>query len=108
MSKEASNEFWRIGNKFFHEMYVAKGDVGRKIPQFSHLREQLYENEVPPVSLTIAYQSKEDGNVTVVENVTSAPVSRFPPSNYRRLYEIGSVKVSWYNNKQQRKVSLRL
>lgn len=94
VSKRATDEFWRIANKYFHELYMAKGDFGRKIPQFPHLRNQLYDDEVPTVSLEIGYQSKEDGQVTIVEDVTSDPVSRFPTSQYRRIYEIASVKVS--------------
>ena len=94
VSKEASNYFWRIANERFHELYVAKGNRSRKIPQFSHLREQLYHKKVPRVNMEIGYKAKEDGEVTVVKDATSTPVSKFPPCTYRRLYEIASVDVS--------------
>lgn len=94
VSKQASNDFWDLANRFFHPMYVAKGDGGRKIPQISHLRDKLYDDKVPPVEMEIGYQNKENGEITVVEDIRSAPVSRFPPSTYKRLYEIASVDVS--------------
>ena len=78
----------------FHPMYVSKGEGGRKIPQISHLREKLSDTKVPPVWMEIGYQNKDDGEVTVVKDVESCPVSRFPPSTYKRLYEVASVDVS--------------
>ena len=78
----------------FHQLYLAKGDQGRKIPQFPQLRAKLYENEVPDVKLTIGYESKLTGEITIVEDVASTPVSNFPPSTYRKLYEIAYVSVS--------------
>ena len=93
VSKEASNEFWSTANKLFHEMYVAKGDLGKKIPQFPVLREKLYCKNTPEVRMDIAYQCKENGEITIAKDVTSAPVSRFPPCTYRKLYEIASVDV---------------
>ena len=94
VSKEASNEFWRLSNSMFHRMYLARGDRGRKIPQISHLREKLYKDYVPPVNMDVGFKSKESGEVTVLKDVTSIPVSRFPTSQYQRLYEIASVEVS--------------
>ena len=94
VSKEASNLFWMTANEMFHSVYVAKGDGGRKVPQFSHLREQMYLNKVPPINMEIGYQSKEDGEIVVAEYVNTTPVSQYPRCSYRRLYEIASVDVS--------------
>ena len=94
VSKEASSIFWRIANNTFHRMYVSKGDRGRKIPQFQALREKIYKEEIPTVKMEVAFKSKDDGEVTILEDVSSIPVSMFPPSGYRRLYEIASVDVS--------------
>ena len=98
VSKEATNDFWSVANKMFHAMYVAKGDFGRKVPQFPVLRERLYDNNTPRVHMDIAYQSKEDDGITVVRDVTSAPSSRFPPSTHRKLFEIASVDVRIFFN----------
>lgn len=57
-----------------------------------HLRRKLYAAELPPVHLQIAYESKEDGEITVVD-AESTPISRFPPSTHRRIYDIAYVKV---------------
>lgn len=92
ISKVASNELWRIADKFFHQLYLAKGNRGKRVPQLAHLRRKLNADKLPPVHLKIAYQSKESGEVTVVDS-ESTPISRFPPSTYRRLYEIAFVKV---------------
>ena len=94
VSKEASNLLWDLANTKFHPMYVSKGEGSRKIPQISHLREKLYKTKVPPVRMEIGYQDKDNGEVTVLKDVRSSPVSRFPPSMYKRLYEVASVDVS--------------
>lgn len=78
----------------FHPMYDLKGEGGRKIPQISHLRDKMYETKVPPVKMEIGFQNKASGEVTVLEDVHSSPVSRFPPSTYKCLYEIAYVDVS--------------
>ena len=93
VSKTASNQFWSLANEMFHDMYEAKGNHGRKIPQFDQLRKKLYASNVPEIKLEIGYESKLNGEVTVVE-AHSTPVSAFPPSTHRRLYEIASVDVS--------------
>ena len=94
VSKKASNEFWRLSNTMFHQMYIAKGNRGRSIPQISHLREKLYKDYVPPVHMDVGYESKDNGDVTVLKDISSIPVSKFPPSQFRKLYEIAYVDVS--------------
>lgn len=79
----------------FHRLYVAKGDGGRKIPQFEQLRNKLYQDRTPTVNMEIGYQSKDNGEITIVKDATSTPVSQFPPCSYKRLYEIGSVDVRY-------------
>lgn len=96
VSKQASSMFWKLANDMFNPLYLAKGDLGRKIPQFDCLRKKLYDENTPTVHMEIAYESKETGEVTVVE-ASSTPVSRFPPSTHRRLYEIAWVEVSSIN-----------
>lgn len=94
VSKEASNLFWRLGNALFHDLHLARGQR-KRVPQFPHLRNKLYDTKVPKVNLKIGYQSKEDGEITVFEG-TRDPVSRFPPHTYKRIYEIAWVDVSIY------------
>ena len=96
VSKEATNLFWKLGKTMFHALHEARRN--RKIPQFPHLREKLYKTKVPPVKMEIGYQSKEDGQLTVLKDVVSVPVSQYPPSSFKRLYEIASVDVSIYNS----------
>ena len=96
VSKEATNTFWQIANKYFHSLYSLKSQQGvtRKIPQFPHLRKTLVHDNVPPVKMEIGYESKDTGDIVVVENVETTPTSRFPASTHRRLFEIASVDVS--------------
>ena len=95
VSKTASDLFWRISNEYFHRLYVARGNRGRKIPQFGTIRNKLYQDKVPKIKMEIGYMSKDTGEVTVVKDVSSTPVSDFPGSSHRRLYEIASVDVSF-------------
>ena len=79
----------------FHPLYVAKGNGGRKIPQFQQLRERMKKDKVPEVKMEVGFKSKDDdGEITIIKDVTSIPVSRFPPSHFNRIYEIASVDVS--------------
>ena len=98
ISKVASNLLWRLANDCFHQLYLAKGNRGKRIPQMAHLRRRLYSDKVPPVRLQFVYESKEDGTLTIVDNAACTPISRFPPSTYRKVYEIASVKVIWLIN----------
>ena len=93
ISKVGSNELWRLANDCFHQLYLVKGNRGKRIPQMAHLRRRLYEDKVPPVRLQFVYESKEDGTLCVVDNAESTPISRFPPSTHRKWCEIASVKV---------------
>ena len=60
------------------------------------LRNEIHDEETPPVKMEIGYQCKESGEIQVVKDVESAPVSRFPASTHRRVYEIAYVNVSDY------------
>ena len=97
VSKEASNIMWKIANEYFHKMYQAKEEQGktRKIPMFPHIRRKLYKDKIPKVNLEIGYQSKQSDELTILEDLESAPVNKFPPSTHRKLYEIASVDVSY-------------
>lgn len=96
LSKESANELWRIANQYFAQMYKLKEEQGitKNIPTFNHLRKKLYENNTPKVKMEIAYECKETGDITIMEDLEKTPVSRFPPNTHRRLYEIASVDVS--------------
>ena len=97
VSKEASNSFWSIANQMFHNLYLAKGEGGRKVPQFQHIRNNLYLNKGVKVKMEIGFKAKEDGEITVVKDVHTIPVKRYPRSSYTRLYEIASVDVSFHD-----------
>lgn len=96
VSKEGSNKMWELANKYFATVYDIKKEQGikKKIPQFQQIRNKLYDSIVPKVKMEIAYERKETGEVSIVEDVERTPVSQFPPSTHRRLYEIASVDVS--------------
>ena len=93
VSKQASDCFWNLGNKMFHNLYQARGDSGKKIPQFSSLRNKLNKT-VPRVNMDVGYTSKTTGEITVVEDVDTIPVSKFPTNEYKKIYEIASVDAS--------------
>ena len=94
VSKSASNAFWKLSNKYFHRVYLAKEREGRtkKIPQFKQVRETLYAKKVPPISVEVAYKNNTTGEV-VVEKGTTTPTSQYPPNLYCKLYEMATVKV---------------
>lgn len=94
VSKEASDDFFKIGLKWFpilHEAKIREG-VSTKTPQFTHIRRTLHKKKVPPIHLEIGYKHKVTGEVIVVEDECT-PKSRFPPQQYEKTHEIASVKV---------------
>lgn len=95
VSKEAANEFFELGKKWFPLLYEAKQREGitRKVPQFVHLRRKLHERNVPKISLDVAYVHKTTGEETVLRDVQSIPTKQFPPNEYLKIYEMASVKV---------------
>ena len=95
MSKEASNSFFELGKKWFFDLFEAKARQGisSKTPQFVHLRRMMYKKYVPKVYLEISYMMKSTKEITTLRDLESTPLSRFPPNEYKKLYEIAYVKV---------------
>ena len=98
ISKSASNELFEIGKKWMHPLYEARKIQGiyKETPQFVHIRRQLIKRSVPKVDMEIAYEHKDTKEITTVKDVQSTPRSRFPPSQYTKVYEIGTVKVIFF------------
>ena len=95
VSKECSDRFWSLGMQFFHRLFVAKQKqkIKRKVPQFSHIRRKMYDKSTPNVDLTIGYQNKETEEI-VVEHAEKTPVNKYPPSQFKKVFEIASVNAS--------------
>ena len=98
VSKTASNKLWDIANKYFFELYSVKTNQGisKKIPKMQQLRNKAYQQFVPPVKMDIGYQCKDTGEIKVVKDVETTPVSKYPPSTHRRIFEIAYVEVRNY------------
>ena len=96
VSKTASNEFWRISNKYFFKLYKAKErEIRRKkIPQYKQVRQTMYSKHVPPVSLEVAFRDNTTGEV-ILEKGTSTPISKYPPNKFSKLFEMASVEVNF-------------
>ena len=96
VSKEASNDLFELGKKWFHQLFQAKEREGvlKNTPKFVSIRRKLNDKYVPKINLDVAYKHKETGEITIVPTRTTMPVSEFPSSEYMKLYEIASVDVS--------------
>ena len=94
VSKSASEAFWNIGLQLFPKLHSAEGRR-KKTPQFQSIRNNMYNNLIPPVELEIGYRNKASGEITVIKD-SITPLKRFPPDKYEKLYEIGTVKVNVY------------
>lgn len=95
VSKEASNSFFEIAKKRFHQLMIAKNleGISKSTPQFVHLRRSLYNDNVPKIYLEVAYRNRVTGEETVLQDLESIPTTQYPRSEYNKLYEIASVKV---------------
>ena len=96
VSKTASEQFWALATNLLPEVLEAKqvNQVHKKIPQFRSLRAKMYEEDVPPINLEVAYECKETGDVIIMQGLSKTPVKRFPPSQFIKLYESAKVSVS--------------
>lgn len=95
VSKEASNALFELSKKWLPDLLVAKTTEGKtgKIPQFVHMRRQIYKKRLPPIDIEVSYRHRSTGEVHVLQNLEKAPTGQFPPNEYQKLYEIASVKV---------------
>ena len=90
VSKKASEAFWRIAAQHFPKLATARGK--KRIPQFKTIRGQMHNDLLPPVELEIAYRNKNTGEIEIVKD-TITPRKRFSPTNYEKLFDIGTIKV---------------
>ena len=81
VSKTASNHFWRIANEHFHELYLLKQNqnIKSKVPQICHIRRKMNDEHVPKISMEVAYQNKQTGEITILKNIMNTPVGKYPP-----------------------------
>ena len=91
VSKTASEEFWRVSLEYFHKLESSRGRK-KKTSQFKSIRRHMHHNLIPQIDLEIACKNRTTGQITFVKD-TVTPLKRFSPSQYEKLYEIGSVKV---------------
>ena len=98
VSKTASDAFWNFGKEWFPKLFKTKTiqKVRRKTPGFTHLRRRMYDQYVPNVKMEFGFKHKETGAITVVKDVSVAPVSRFPRHEYEKLWEIAKVEVNTF------------
>ena len=92
VSKACSNDFWKLALERMHPLLQSKKDqkIKYKVPQFQHIRKQLYDELAPEVQIEIAYREKKTGIVHIVTD-TKTNIRQFPPNEYVKLYEIGTV-----------------
>lgn len=63
------------------------------IPKFVSIRRRMFDTMVPPVELEIVYEHKESNELVKVKT-DHTPVSKYPSTEYRKLYEVATVKVN--------------
>ena len=95
ISKTASEEFWELAKSGFVKLSETRNRqfITKKIPKFRTVRDNIYEDRVPKIHMSVAYQHKDTGDIIVMEDLESTPRSRFPPTTYSKLYETAKVKV---------------
>ena len=96
VSKSASNSFWQLALSHMNKLFNMKQHQGvrRKIPQYCHLRRNLNKNHSPPIDLEFGFVDKSSNTLEIVRDVEHAPSKMFPPSKFRKVYEIATVKAS--------------
>ena len=95
ISNSASEALWSVAEKFFHHLHRAKLNemIYTPIPKFVSIRRRMFDTMVPPVELEIVYEHKESNELVKVKT-DHTPVSKYPSTEYRKLYEVATVKVN--------------
>ena len=93
ISKTASNLLWTLALKMVPMLPQTK----KKPPGFPHLRRKLYQNNLPPIKLSFGFEHKATGQLHYVQQETT-PLSKYPSSQYRKLYEIATIQVKTLNS----------
>ena len=94
ISKTASDKLWRLVTAEFSNLLRAREseNISRKIPQLQQLRKQTHKN-LPTINMEIGYIHKESGEIIVEKNLRSTPRKRYSPAEYKKAFEIATVKV---------------
>lgn len=92
-SKAASQDFWDLAKKCFPRLYKKRIDdmVYKPIPKFRSQRKRVYKDDVPEVTMEIAYRNKDTKELTVVQ-ADKTPTT-FNPKNFEKIFEVATVKV---------------
>ena len=99
VSKSASNAFWNLAKTHFHSLFIQKQvqGISKKTPMFTHLRNKLYDSHCLPVNMEFGYVHKRSGQLSFVTS-EKTPLSRFPTSTYKKVFEVASLKVIFYSH----------
>lgn len=95
VSKTATDCFWELACKKMHQLMDTKkrNGVKRKTPQFQQIRKILNE-KVPDVNMEIGFIDKVSGELHIERNLEHTPLRQYPPSQFRKAYEIATIKVN--------------
>ena len=95
VSKTATNIFWRLACTKIVKLFELKRrqNITRKVPQFQQVRKSNLKH-IPPIEMEIGYMDKTTGDVIIESQLKKTPVKMYPPSQFQKVYEIASVKVS--------------
>ena len=106
VSKKATDAFWALACKKMHQLFESKrrNEVRRKTPKFPQLRKSL-NDKVPEINMEIGFIDR-NGDLTVKENLRSTPLKQYPPSQFKKAYEIATVKVRFDIHKINKYFSL--
>ena len=95
ISKVASETLWTLAKTWFPRLFRAKEmqDIRRKTTSFVHIRRQMNIQFVPRITMKFAFENKETGVMTIVNDSEVTPKSRFPPNLFQKVWEIASIEV---------------
>ena len=96
ISQTCNDLLWNLSLQVFPKLIEAKKmqNIKKKVPQFTHIRRELYKHKTPEVKMDFAFEDKETGEVILVEKCDSTPTKDYPPNRFKKLYEIASVEAS--------------
>ena len=92
VSKHATETFWKLAVQFFP---LLSSFNGKKLLQFQQLRKRLYSEYVPDIGMCVTFEDRSTHELHHLQDITCIPKNRFPPHQFKKLYETAKVQASF-------------
>ena len=95
VSLAGANAFWKLCFKYVSDLYALREaeNISKRIPQFVHVRRQVYKQICPNIKMTFVFKDKTNGMVHYVEDDQTPLTNYQRDPKFQKLYEEAHIQV---------------